>query len=124
MNYNIVAYSIYLIAIIYVIGFVGNSLYKNGIGFLINTFKGDVHLANAVNKFLITGYYLTNIGYSVYVLKIGIQVSSIIELSNILSYKLGMIILSLGAMHLFNVFTLVCIGNRNKKSAKADSPNN
>jgi hypothetical protein len=115
MNYNIIAYTVYLFVIIYIILIVGNSLYKNGIGFLVNTFKGDADLANAVNKFLITAYYLINIGYSIYALKIWTRIITLEEFINVLSIKLGIIVLSLGLMHLFNVFTLVCIGNRKNK---------
>ena len=92
--------------------YVGAVLYKNGRPFLINTFSGNTTLADAVNKFLLSGYYLTNIGYTVIALKIWIKVESPIQFLNVLSYKVGVIVLTLGIMHFINIITLITIGKR------------
>lgn len=90
-------------------------LYKGGRPFLINTFLGNETVADAVNKFLLAGYYLTNIGYTVIALKIWDKVESPIQLLNVLSLKVGAIVLTLGTMHCINILTLIFIG-KNKKS--------
>jgi hypothetical protein len=117
MNYNVLTYILYLAIILYVVIYVGAMLYRNGIHFLINTFHGDKILATALNKFLLAGYYLLNIGYSIIVLKIWQKVDSFQSMVEVLSFKAGGIILMLGAVHLFNLLCCVFIGKikNNKK---------
>jgi len=112
MNYNVLTYLLYLFIILYVVIYVGTMLYRNGIHFLVNTFHGDKVLAMALNKFLIAGYYLVNIGYSIIVLKIWQKVESFQNMVEVLSFKAGIIILMLGIMHLFNLLCCVLIGKK------------
>ncbi len=114
MNYNILTYLFYFLILLFVVLYVGMVLYKGGRPFLINTFLGNEILADAVNKFLLAGYYLTNIGYTIIALKIWDQVESPTQLLNVLSSKVGAIVLTLGVMHCINIITLIFIG-KNKK---------
>lgn len=112
MNYNVLTYLFYIAIILFVVIYVGAALYNNGIHFLINTFKGDKVIATAVNKFLLAGYYLINLGYSIIVLRIWEKVSSVQALFEALSEKVGGIVLCLGIMHLFNITVLIFIGKK------------
>lgn len=115
MNYNILTYLFYFLILVFVVLYVGMVLYKGGRPFLVNTFSGNETVADAVNKFLLAGYYLTNIGYTVIALKIWDKVESPIQLLNVLSLKVGAIVLTLGIMHFINIISLVAIG-KNRKS--------
>jgi hypothetical protein len=112
MNYNTLTYCIYLLITLYVVIYVGGTIFRNGRTFLINTFLGDVATADAVNKVLLAGYYLMNAGYVILALKIWIKVDSFIQLINVLSFKTGTIILTLGIMHFLNVIALLVIGKK------------
>ena len=101
---------------LFVVLYVGTVLYKNGRPFLINTFTGDEMVADSVNKMLLAGYYLVNIGYAIIVLKVWEKVVSFKEMLDVLSLKAGIIILTLGIMHIFNIFSLVSIGKNKNKS--------
>lgn len=114
MNYNILSYTLYFLILLFVVLYVGAMLYKNGRPFLINTFSGNITVADAVNKFLLSGYYLTNIGYTIIALKVRIIVESPIQLLHVVSYKVGAIVLTLGIMHCVNIISLVAIGKRKK----------
>jgi hypothetical protein len=114
MNYNILTYIFYLLITLYVVLYVGNVLYHNGRLFLVNTFKGNTTIADAVNKVLLAGYYLINTGYTIMVLKVWDRVDTLEEMMNVLSTKAGLIILTLGIMHIMNVILLIILG-RNKK---------
>ncbi len=92
-----------------VILFVGKTLYTNGRPFLINVFHGNISLADSINKLLLVGYYLVNIGYTVIALRIWQRIDSTQSLVEILSYKIGLIVFILGIMHVFNVISLVII---------------
>lgn len=114
MNYNLLTYGSYLLITLFVILYVGSTLYKNGRPFLVNVFTGDITLADAINKILIAGFYLMNIGYTVVALKIWKPVTTCIEMLNAVGWKAGLILLALGIMHFFNVITLIAIGKNRK----------
>jgi hypothetical protein len=122
MNYNILTYLFYFLIILFVVLYVGHVLYKNGRPFLVNTFSGNEHLADAVNKFLLAGYYLTNIGYTIIALKVWEKVESPIQFLNVLSHKIGAIVLTLGIMHFINIFSLIIIGRKKRFIASHPHP--
>lgn len=112
MNYNILTYICYLALILFVVLYVGAALYRNGEPFVINCLKGDRPVGLAVNKFLLVGYYLVNIGYSILVLKGWEKVDSFQEMLEILGLKAGTIIITLGIMHYINIISLVLVAKR------------
>jgi len=120
MNYNIIAYGIYLIVIIYVVVIVGGILHKNGRPFLLNVFHGNASLADSVNNLLLAGYYLVNIGYSIVALKIWEKITLVRELVEILSVKIGMIVLILGLLHLFNISVLLITERKYRKTNRVN----
>lgn len=116
MNYNILTYLIYFIILLFVVLYGGIKLYQGGRPFLVNTFAGDEPLADAVNKFLLAGYYLTNLGYTIIALKIWSKVETPVEFLNVLSFKIGTIVLILGVMHFINIFALSILGKKKHNS--------
>lgn len=107
MNYNIITYCLYLLITASVILFVGSILFKNGRPFLINVFHGDITLADSINKLLLVGYYLVNIGYTVIALRVWEKIYVLKQLIEILTAKISLIIFILGFMHIFNVIVLL-----------------
>lgn len=106
MNYTILAYTIYLPLTTALTIWVATTLFKNGKVFLYDIFKNNKELAESVNKLLLVGFYLVNIGYMVYTMKIIGGIDSYQVVIEKLSAKIGFIILFLGAMHFFNIFVL------------------
>lgn len=106
MNYTVLSYSIYLPITVALTIWVAKTLFTNGKVFLVEIFHNDQLLADSVNKLLLVGFYLINIGYAVYTLKIFVVINSPQALIETLSAKIGWIILVLGAMHFFNLFIL------------------
>src|SRR5690349_12874007 len=99
MNYTVLTYSIYLPVSILLTIWVARTLFTNGRIFLIGIFHQDTILADSVNKLLLVGFYLVNIGYAVYTLKIYESIEATQAIIETLSLKIGWIILVLGAMH-------------------------
>jgi len=118
MNYNVLAYVFYLLVTVYVIVIVGNVLHKNGRTFVINVFHGNISLADSINNLLLTGYYLLNIGYCIITLRIWTRIETFQQLTEIVSFKIGVIVFLLGLIHLFNISALLIAEKkyRNKKS--------
>lgn len=115
MNYLIITYSIYLLLSICLALWVGRILFRHGRIFLIGIFHGSHDLADAVNKLLLAGFYLVNIGYAVFNLKTSQEITDATGLIELLSIKVGTIILILGGMHFFNLFILFNLRNKAKK---------
>jgi hypothetical protein len=115
-NYINLLYSLYLIITIGLTIWVAHTLFRNGKLFLIDIFHGNKELAHAVNNLLLTGFYLINIGYAVYTLKVWQNPVSGRDIFEILSLKVGAIILILGGMHFLNMI----IFYRLRKRAIAD----
>lgn len=118
MNYYILTYAVYLLASILLTVWVARVLFKNGRIFLIDIFHGNAPLADSVNRLLVVGFYLVNIGYMSLVLKEIRLISGTQEVVEVLSYKLGSIILILGGMHFFNLTVFFKLRNRAQLQAK------
>jgi hypothetical protein len=60
-------------------------------------------LTDSVNRILLTGYYLINLGYVSLMLTTGAPVQTLADLIASVSASIGRIMLTLGLMHYFNV---------------------
>jgi hypothetical protein len=112
MNYFILTYTAYLTVSILLTIWVAKVLFNNGRIFLVDIFHGNAPLADSVNKLLVVGFYLINIGYMCLVLKETNTIKNTQEVIEVLSYKIGTIILILGAMHFFNVVVFFKLRNK------------
>ena len=83
---------------------VARTLYKNGRIFLVDAFAGNEPLADSVNHLLVVGFYLINIGYVSLALKEAQAPANLQGVLELLSTKLGVVMLVLGGMHFFNLF--------------------
>ncbi len=115
MNYVILTYTLYMPLTIGLTIWVARTLFTNGRVFLIDIFHGNELLADSVNKLLVVGFYLINIGYAVYTLQIFDKVGNAQEVIEKLSVKFGAIILILGGMHFFNLFVFFKLRRRAKE---------
>ncbi|QRM88065.1 hypothetical protein FG167_02110 [Lacinutrix sp. WUR7] len=103
----IIGYFIYLPIVIILTIYVSKMLFKNGKLFMIDIFKGKEEIALATNKLFEIGFYLINIGFALYIMKIyyyssqGIDYQILIE---ILSKKIGGFTIYLGIMLFLNLF--------------------
>ena len=104
MSYIILTYIIYLLLTISITIWVATTLFKNGKLFLIDIFHGNKELAISVNNLLLTGFYLINFGYAIYTLQVTNSITNMQLVIEILSIKIGLIILILGVMHFFNLY--------------------
>lgn len=104
MTNVVLLYASYLIITVCLTVWVARTLFRNGRLFLVDIFHGNADLAAAVNNLLLVGFYLINVGYAVYTLRVTAAVDTPRELIEVLSVKIGAIILILGAMHFGNMF--------------------
>lgn len=97
-------YATYMILSLMLTIWVGHTLHKHGRIFLVDAFGGNGPLADAVNHLLLVGFYLINIGYVTLALRVGQKPYAITEAMEILSTKVGMVLVVLGVMHFMNLF--------------------
>ena len=116
MNLVILSYALYMPITVVLTIWVARTLFTNGRVFLVDIFHGNELLADSVNKLLLVGFYLINIGYAVYTMRIFETISSVQTLIETLSLKLGAIILILGGMHFFNLFVFFKLRKRAKEA--------
>ncbi len=86
---------------------VGHTLNKNGHIFLMENYADNLALAQAINSMLLVGFYMINIGFISYTLKItrGMPVNYA-QVLEFLSVKVGFIAIILGVMHFVLMFAL------------------
>ena len=119
MNYLLLVYGVYLPVTVLLTVWVARTLFTNGRTFLVDIFHGNEPLADSVNKLLLTGFYLINIGYATLTLRSEDAVTSYQQTVETLSIKLGTIILILGAMHFFNLYVFYKLRSRAQNEANA-----
>ena len=103
-NIIVVTYVVYLLISVALTIWVAHTLHKRGAIFLVDAFQGNSELAASVNHLLVVGFYLINIGYVSLALKTGAMIVTSRAAIELLSDKVGMVMLVLGGMHFFNLF--------------------
>jgi hypothetical protein len=112
-NYLVPVYLFYASASVGLTVWLARTLFKNGAVFLADVFADNPQLSEAVNRLLVVGFYLFNLGYACLLLKAPPAESAVAAIET-LSYKLGALLLSLGAMHFFNMYLFHKIRRRAK----------
>jgi hypothetical protein len=118
--YVIGCYISYLVISLAVTGGVAHTLHKNGRIFLVDAFHGNEALADSVNHLLVVGFYLINLGYVALALKATENLDSLRQAIELVSDKIGVVLLVLGGMHFFNLFVF----SRMRKRARSSTNSN
>jgi hypothetical protein len=117
-NIITVTYLVYLFISVSLTIWVARTLYKRGAIFLVDAFHGNAELADSVNHLLVVGFYLINIGFVSLALKTADVISTSRAAIELLSDKMGLVLLILGCMHFFNLYVFSSI----RKSARIPRP--
>ena len=97
-------YVVYLVVSVLLTVWVARTLFRNGHIFLVDVFRGNDALATSVNHLLVVGFYLLNLGFISFNLKLGMTVTTPAEALEVLSQKVGLVLLVLGALHFLNLW--------------------
>jgi len=88
-------------------------LFRSGAVFLEDVFKETPKMAGAVNQLLVVGFYLLNLGYAALIMKSD-GASTAVQAAEVLAWKLGALLISLGVMHFFNMYLFFRIRRRSQ----------
>ncbi len=116
MNLEFITFILYLTIAASTTIIVGQSLYRNGAVFLERIFRSSPQVVQPLNKMLLVGFYLMNLGFVLaFFTQKTAAIHSIGACVEFLSTKLGIVYLLLGVMHLFNLFLFITIEKRLNK---------
>lgn len=118
----LVTYILYLAISVALTIWVAHTLHKRGAIFLVDAFHGNAELAASVNHLLVVGFYLVNIGFVTLALKTDADIVTSRSAIELLSDKLGYVLIALGGMHFFNLFLFSQIRSHGKNRASQRPP--
>jgi len=116
INLNIVGYIIYLSITFYIAIRVGWFFYTNGRIYLEDIFFDNPQMVDPINKILLTGYYLLNLGFTAVSILSWENLESVHLLIEALTQNIGMICIILGIIHYINMAITAYIANTQRKS--------
>ena len=106
MNYNLIGYCIFILIIVFIIVVVGKICYRNGNIFVASLIPDHLDLCQQINKTLLVGYYLVNIGYAAMSLADWENIVSLSRLVEVIAFKTAVIVCILSVLHYLNIFIL------------------
>ncbi len=113
---NTLTYILYLFLTYLITIHVGLSFYRNGRIYILGLLHGDDRLTDFINKALLTGYYLLNLGYAALMLRTWETVTSWPQLVAGIATMTGRIMLLLALVHWCNMAIIYLIGQKRNQS--------
>jgi len=115
---NLAAIIIYLVLAYVITVHVGWKFYTNGRVYILHLMENDAVFTDAINKLLLTGYYLLNLGYSAIMITAWEKVENLEELIANVGTMLGRILLTLGFIHFINMMVIYQLSKTHKNPVK------
>jgi hypothetical protein len=91
------------------------TLFRNGALFLRDVFPDRPEMAEAVNHLLVTGFAMVNVGYGFFMMKSD-GAASATQAFEVLARKLGILLVSLAAVHFVNLVVFHKLGARRRQT--------
>ncbi|MBO9634220.1 MAG: hypothetical protein J7578_13980 [Chitinophagaceae bacterium] len=109
---NTIAYILYFLTTYFITVHTGLSFYRNGRIYILNLLEGNAALTDFINRILLIGYYLLNLGYVALTVNEWDEILNIRELITTLGFRVGMIMLILAYIHFVNMGVILYIGKK------------
>jgi predicted PurR-regulated permease PerM len=103
-TFIVAAYVIYLPVTLLLTWLVAKTLFSNGLIFMRDIFFGREEIAKATNSLFKSGFYLLNVGFALYILKIYNELTGVQDTIEVLSSKIGGFSIYLGVMLFLNLY--------------------
>jgi hypothetical protein len=111
MNGALIVYVVYVALAVLLVTWLGVVLQRYGRIFLDDVFVDQAGLAGAVSRLLVTGFLVFTLGYALLLLRIDAAASPLEALRSSVR-QFGLLLLSLGALHLLNMLILLQVRRR------------
>lgn len=109
---NTIAYILYLGLTYFITVHVGLIFYRNGRLYILQLLQGEEQLTDFINRILLTGYYLLNLGYTALMLRSWRTVTYWEEMLGSVLTMTGKIMLTLALIHFMNMAVLFFFSKR------------
>jgi hypothetical protein len=122
MDWTSATYVAYLLVTVPLTIWVAMTLSRNGQVFLEDVFDDNPALAGAVNKLLVVGFYLLNLGFVLLYLRSDDRIIGLSQMLESLSGRVGVVMLVLGAVHFLNMYVFNAIRRRSRAETLRQPP--
>lgn len=109
----LIGYLIYMPLVIALTIYVSKTLFANGKHFMLDIFQGEKEIAYATNRLFEMGFYLLNIGFALFTVRI-LYVTTTQSLVETLAVKIGSFSIYLGVVLFLNLYLFL----RGRKNAR------
>lgn len=109
---NTLAYILYLLLTFFITVRTGWLFYRNGRVYIVTLLKDDGHLTDAINKLLLTGYYLLNLGYAAVMIAYWKNITNVTEMIASIAGMTARIMLTLALIHFMNMLAIYVFSKR------------
>lgn len=113
-SYTILVYAVYVVVAVGLTAWLARTLFNNGTAFLQDVFAGKPDLAEAVNRLLVVGFYMLNLGYALYILRASRDLDGF-EAVQFLVNRLALLLVTLAVIHFLNVLVFWKIRTRREQ---------
>ncbi len=107
-------YLAYGVIAVGLISWLARTLYANGALFLEEVFPGREQLAGAVNRLLVTGFVMLNLGWAALLLRAGKPVDGAAAVEA-LALRLGLLLITLAVLHFINLLVLAAVRTQQRR---------
>ena len=120
-GWGVLVYLVYMAVAVGLTYWLARTLFRAGGVFLESVFEGKRELGEAVNRLLVTGFYMLNLGYALYLVRSEPQASAF-EAMQFLVNRFAVLLVTLGLVHFVNVFVFWRIRSRHDQSSTPVAP--
>lgn len=113
---NSIAYIIYLLLTYFITVHVGLRFYSNGRIYILGLLEGNEDLTDFINKLLLVGYYLLNLGYAALMIQLWTTVTTWLTLFESIFIMTDRIMLTLALIHFMNMLVIYLFRKRQQAS--------
>lgn len=110
----LIVYVTYGTTAVGLVTWLARTLYANGSLFLEDVFPGREQLAAAVNRLLVTGFVMLNLGWAALLLRAGEPVDAAAAVEA-LALRLGLLLITLAVLHFANLLVLAAVRSRQRR---------
>lgn len=115
-GYLLMVYGVYMAASIGLTVWLAQTLFRNGAVFLEDVFEGQAGLAVALNRLLVTGFYMASLGYAFLILRAETPTNAVGAVEELVT-KLGLLLVSLAVIHFANLIVFHRLRGRARAAA-------
>lgn len=101
-GYGIVVYLVYAAVAVGLTVWLARTLFRSGAVFLQDVFSDRPGLAEAINRLLVTGFYMLNLGYALYIIRTEAGLDAFGAVRTLVN-RLALLLVSLAVIHFVNV---------------------